>query len=102
MESIALRVSKSDGSGGTAGPGPEIAVSLRGAAPRGPETGHYLASLLQGCSLLYPHGRLVVDLAQLASPGADLLGAVERHRSRVEAQGGSLRIDLPATPLPGF
>lgn len=101
MQPIALRVSKSDSANGGAGHGPEIAVSLRHRAS-GPEAGEYVASLLQGCSLLYPHGRLVVDLAELPSPDAELLGAIEHHRGRVEAQGGSLRVNLPAKTVPGF
>ncbi|MBM3288818.1 MAG: hypothetical protein FJY92_01580 [Candidatus Hydrogenedentes bacterium] len=95
MSLVALRVSKSDGANGSVGQGPEIALSLRQGVHTGQEAGRCVASYLLGCSLLYPHSRLVIDLTQLSVPNADLLDAIERHRGPIEARGGSLRVNAP-------
>ncbi|NUM52574.1 MAG: hypothetical protein HUU46_02915 [Candidatus Hydrogenedentes bacterium] len=94
----ALHVTKADGKNDTVGNAPEIALRLSKEAVDGDDAGRWIASLLQGCSLLYPHGRLVLVFAPASAPGTDLLGEIERHRRSLEARGGSLRVTLPPKP----
>lgn len=96
----ALHVTKSDGKNGTVDGSPEISLKPYREAVAGVHAAKWLASLLQGCSLLYPHGRLVVDLAYAPSPSAELMNVIEQHRIRLEANGGSLRVT--SVPQPRF
>lgn len=96
----ALHVTKSDGKNGTVDGSPEIALKPYKEVVTGVHAAKWLASLLQGCSLLYPHGRLVVDLAYASSPSDELMSVIERHRTQLEARGGSLRVT--SAPQPRF
>ncbi|MCC6156062.1 MAG: hypothetical protein IT367_20010 [Candidatus Hydrogenedentes bacterium] len=86
-----LRIRKSDGKHGA--DQPEIALSWRGEA-NGHDVSNRIAALMQGCSLLYPHCKLVVDLVRVpARP--ELEAAIDRMRSQIEMRGGSVHVSLP-------
>ena len=86
-----LRIRKSDGKHGA--DQPEIALSWRGEA-NGHDVSNRIAALMQGCSLLYPRCRLVVDLVRVpARP--ELEATIDRMRSQIEMRGGSVHVSLP-------
>lgn len=86
-----LRIRKSDGKHGA--DQPEIALSWRGEA-NGHDVSGRIAALMQGCSLLYPHCRLVVDLVRVpARP--ELETEIARVRTQIEQRGGSVSVAMP-------
>ncbi len=86
-----LRIRKSDSKHGA--DQPEIALSWRGEA-NGHDVSNRIAALMQGCSLLYPRCKLVVDLVRVpARP--DLEAAIARVRNQIEKRGGSIDVALP-------
>ena len=86
-----LRIRKSDGKHGP--DQPEIALSWRGEA-NGHDVSGRIAALMQGCSLLYPRCRLVVDLVRVPTR-PDLEAAIARVSNQIEMRGGSVQVALP-------